>query len=129
MLIYVVRRLALALVTCAAISVLTFVIIRLPPGDFVDAYIANLAVGGSSVSAEQAASMRREYGAGSRRTERGCTRQRSGVGSRVSRSCAGRCPPSRHATSCVAVEVLATPLGSAHPLRPRVVRPATRSHR
>jgi peptide/nickel transport system permease protein len=62
MLIYLARRLALALVTCAAISVLTFVIIRLPPGDFVDAYIANLAVGGSSVSAEQAAAMRREYG-------------------------------------------------------------------
>ena len=62
MLIYVGRRLLLALITCAAISVLTFVIIRLPPGDFVDAYIANLAVGGSSVSAEQAAGMRREYG-------------------------------------------------------------------
>ncbi len=64
MLIYVARRLALALVTCAAISVLTFIIIRLPPGDFVDAYIANLAVGGSSVSAEQAEAMRREYGPG-----------------------------------------------------------------
>ena len=62
MLIYLARRLALAVVTCAAISVLTFVIIRLPPGDFVDAYIANLAVGGSTVSAEQAAAMRREYG-------------------------------------------------------------------
>ena len=62
MLIYVARRLALALVTCAAISLLTFIIIRLPPGDFVDAYIANLAVGGSSVSAEQAEAMRREYG-------------------------------------------------------------------
>jgi peptide/nickel transport system permease protein len=62
MLNYVARRLVLALATCAAISVLTFVIIRLPPGDFVDAYIANLAVGGSSVSAEQAAAMRREYG-------------------------------------------------------------------
>src|ERR1700749_2693922 len=62
MLIYVARRLALAVVTCAAISVLTFVIIRLPPGDFVDAYIANLASGGSSISVEQAAAMRREYG-------------------------------------------------------------------
>ena len=62
MLIYLARRLALALVTCVAISVLTFVIIRLPPGDFVDAYIANLAVGGSSISAEQADAMRREYG-------------------------------------------------------------------
>ena len=37
MLIYLARRLALAVITCAAISVLTFVIIRLPPGDFVDA--------------------------------------------------------------------------------------------
>ena len=62
MLIYVARRLALALVTCVAISVLTFIIIRLPPGDFVDAYIANLAASGSSVSEEQAAAMRREYG-------------------------------------------------------------------
>ena len=43
MLIYLLRRLVLALVTCVAISVLTFIIIRLPPGDFVDAYIANLA--------------------------------------------------------------------------------------
>ena len=62
MLIYLARRVALALVTCAAISVLTFVIICLPPGDFVDAYIANLSIGGSTVSAEQAAVMRQEYG-------------------------------------------------------------------
>src|SRR5260221_13745426 len=62
MLIFLGGGLALALVTGAAISFLTFIIIRLPPGDFVDAYIANLAVGGSSVSAEQAAAMRHEYG-------------------------------------------------------------------
>jgi peptide/nickel transport system permease protein len=41
---------------------LTFIIIRLPPGDFVDAYIANLASNGSTVSAEQAQAMRHEYG-------------------------------------------------------------------
>jgi peptide/nickel transport system permease protein len=62
MLIYLAHRLGLALITCAAISVLTFVIIRLPPGDFVDAYIANLASSGSVVSAEQAQAMRHEYG-------------------------------------------------------------------
>src|SRR3954468_13213973 len=62
MLNYVARRLVLGLITCAAISVLTFVIIRLPPGAFAAASIANLAVGGSTVSAEQAAAMRREYG-------------------------------------------------------------------
>ena len=42
---FLARRLALAALTCVMISVLTFIIIRLPPGDFVDAYIANLAVG------------------------------------------------------------------------------------
>ena len=62
MLIYIGRRLTLALITCAAISVLTFIIIRLPPGDFVDAYIANLASTGSTVTAEQAQAMRHEYG-------------------------------------------------------------------
>jgi len=62
MLMYIGRRLVLAVFTCLAISVLTFIIIRLPPGDFVDAYIANLASTGSSISAEQAESMRREYG-------------------------------------------------------------------
>ena len=62
MLIYIGRRLVIAMVTCVAISMLTFVIIRLPPGDFVDAYIANLAASGSSVSADQAEAMRHEYG-------------------------------------------------------------------
>jgi peptide/nickel transport system permease protein len=62
MLNYLARRFVLALITCAAISVLTFIIIRLPPGDFVDAYIANLATNGSTVSAEQAEAMRHEYG-------------------------------------------------------------------
>ncbi len=62
MLIYIGRRLSLALVTCVAISILTFIIIRLPPGDFVDAYIANLASTGSTVTADQAQAMRHEYG-------------------------------------------------------------------
>lgn len=62
MLIYIGRRLVIAMVTCVAISMLTFVIIRLPPGDFVDAYIANLAATGSSVSVDQAEAMRHEYG-------------------------------------------------------------------
>ena len=62
MLNYIARRLMLAVITCAAISVLTFIIIRLPPGDFVDAYIANLASTGSTVTADQAQAMRHEYG-------------------------------------------------------------------
>lgn len=62
MLAFLARRFVLALFTCAMISVLTFVIIRLPPGDFVDAYIANLAASGSTITAEQAQDLRREYG-------------------------------------------------------------------
>ncbi len=62
MLMYIGRRLIMAAVTCVCISILTFVIIRLPPGDFVDAYIANLASTGSAVSADQAAAMRHDYG-------------------------------------------------------------------
>jgi peptide/nickel transport system permease protein len=51
---YVVRRLVLALITCWAISVISFVIIQLPPGDFVNSYIANLSASGSMVSAAEA---------------------------------------------------------------------------
>ncbi|HKX09249.1 MAG TPA: ABC transporter permease [Stellaceae bacterium] len=62
MIAYTVRRLLLAVVTIWAISVLSFVIIQLPPGDFVDAYIAKLSASGSMVSAEEAASLRKLYG-------------------------------------------------------------------
>ncbi|WP_043361297.1 ABC transporter permease [Belnapia sp. F-4-1] len=62
MLVYLLRRIGLAVITCVFISILTFIIIRLPPGDFVDAYIASLAASGSTVSLEQADAMRRDYG-------------------------------------------------------------------
>jgi peptide/nickel transport system permease protein len=59
---FMVHRLLLALATVWAISVLSFVIIQLPPGDFVDAYIARLSASGSSVSMEEAQSLRQLYG-------------------------------------------------------------------
>ncbi|MBV9538396.1 MAG: ABC transporter permease [Acetobacteraceae bacterium] len=62
MLTYLARRLMVAAVTCVAISAVTFVIIRLPPGDFVDAYIGQLAASGSAVTAEQAEAMRHDLG-------------------------------------------------------------------
>jgi len=37
---YIVRRLLLAVLTVWAISVLSFIIIHLPPGDYVTSYIA-----------------------------------------------------------------------------------------
>jgi len=59
---FIVRRFLLALATTWAISVMSFIIIQLPPGDFVDAYIARLSASGSSVSMEEAQSMRTLYG-------------------------------------------------------------------
>ena len=48
---YLIRRLILALFTIVAISILSFAIIQLPPGDYVDAYIAQMSASGSAVSA------------------------------------------------------------------------------
>jgi peptide/nickel transport system permease protein len=59
---FIVRRFLLALATMWAITVLSFVIIQLPPGDFVDAYIARLSSTGSAVSMEEAQNLRLLYG-------------------------------------------------------------------
>ena len=39
---YIIRRLLLAVITVWAISVLSFAIIHLPPGDYVTSYIASM---------------------------------------------------------------------------------------
>src|SRR5262249_22918085 len=53
-----------ALFTVWAISVLSFVIIQLPPGDYVTSYIAQMASTGSVVSEEEAQALRIQYGLG-----------------------------------------------------------------
>lgn len=62
MLAYIVRRIGLALFTIWAISVLSFVIIQLPRGDFVSAYVAQLSASGAAVSAQEAENLRIQYG-------------------------------------------------------------------
>jgi peptide/nickel transport system permease protein len=62
MLAYILRRLGLALVTVWAITVVTFVIIQLPPGDFVDAYVAQAAAMGSAITQAEAEALRQAYG-------------------------------------------------------------------
>ncbi len=62
MLAYLVRRLILAVLTIWAVSVLSFVIIKLPPGDYVTAYIAAVSESGGYVSEQEAKALRREYG-------------------------------------------------------------------
>jgi peptide/nickel transport system permease protein len=62
MLTYVVRRLLLAVLTMWAVSVLAFVIIQLPPGDYVTSYIAQMSASGSVVSQAAADTLREQYG-------------------------------------------------------------------
>lgn len=62
MLAFLARRLVLALITVWAISLITFAIIQLPPGDYVTAYIAQLETQGDVVSVEEAIAIRAEYG-------------------------------------------------------------------
>jgi peptide/nickel transport system permease protein len=64
MLAYIGRRALLAVFTVWAISVLSFAIIQLPPGDYVTAYIAQMATMGSVVTDEEAQNLRIQYGLG-----------------------------------------------------------------
>jgi peptide/nickel transport system permease protein len=59
---YVARRLFLAVLTIIAISILSFIIIHLPPGDYVTSYIAQIQASGGLVSAEEAQNLRAQYG-------------------------------------------------------------------
>ncbi|MHA1566260.1 MAG: ABC transporter permease [Alphaproteobacteria bacterium] len=62
MIAYIARRLVFAAATTVAISVIAFVIIQLPPGDFVDAYIAAISSTGGQVSLEEAEGLRIQFG-------------------------------------------------------------------
>ena len=62
MLAYILRRLGLAAITVWAITVVTFVILQLPPGDFVDAYVAQASAMGTAISAAEANALRHAYG-------------------------------------------------------------------
>ena len=62
MLAYLVRRLILAILTIWAISVLSFAIIQLPPGDYLTSYVAQMSASGGFVSEQEVDALRREYG-------------------------------------------------------------------
>jgi len=59
---YIIRRLLAGIITIIAASVISFVVIQLPPGDYVTAYIANLQATGTAVSNEEAQALRLQYG-------------------------------------------------------------------
>ncbi len=58
----ILRRIAWMLIMTVGISVVSFFIIQLPPGDFLDAHIAHLQNQGDSVSLEVIENLRRQYG-------------------------------------------------------------------
>ena len=62
MLTYIVHRLLIMIPTLLAISLIIFVIIQLPPGDYFESYIAELQSQGESVDTEKIEFLRQQYG-------------------------------------------------------------------
>ncbi len=59
---YLTRRLLMMFPTLIAISAIVFVIIQLPPGDYLSSYVAELQSQGETVSADKIAFLREQYG-------------------------------------------------------------------
>lgn len=62
MFIYVIRRVFLTFPTLLAISVIAFIIIQLPPGDYLTTYIATLSQSGQQLAQDEIDALRRQYG-------------------------------------------------------------------
>jgi peptide/nickel transport system permease protein len=62
MLAYTFRRLLLMIPTLFAISVISFVIIQLPPGDFLDSMLSQMEAEGGGMDEQQVAAIRARYG-------------------------------------------------------------------
>jgi peptide/nickel transport system permease protein len=62
MLRYILWRIAMMVPTLVIISALVFTIIELPPGDYFESYVAELAAQGENVNSEQIEALRKEYG-------------------------------------------------------------------
>jgi peptide/nickel transport system permease protein len=62
MLQYILRRILLMLVTLLLVSVVAFIIIQLPPGDFATSYISALSASGATVQQEALEALRTQYG-------------------------------------------------------------------
>lgn len=61
MLSYFVRRVLLAVLTCWMVSVISFIIIQLPPGDYVTTYISQMEASGSVIGENEVARLRALY--------------------------------------------------------------------
>lgn len=61
---YLVKRLVYMLIVIAIISILSFVIIQLPPGDYLTTYVNTLESSGKEVTQRQVQALRERYGLG-----------------------------------------------------------------
>lgn len=59
---YIIRRVILMIPTLVAISIISFAIIQLPPGDFVTSYVAELISMGEIIDSSQIEALRARYG-------------------------------------------------------------------
>jgi peptide/nickel transport system permease protein len=61
---YIVKRIFYMIPTLFAISVVSFIVISIPPGDFVDQLVTQARMTGEIITAEEEAGMRMQYGLG-----------------------------------------------------------------
>jgi len=61
---YILKRILYMVPTLIVISIISFVIIQLPPGDFLTSYVAQLRMEGEDVDAEEIAALKQRYGLG-----------------------------------------------------------------
>lgn len=61
---YILRRIGIMIPTLFVISIISFVVIQLPPGDFLSSYVAQLRTTGEQVDATQLENLKEQYGLG-----------------------------------------------------------------
>ena len=64
MLIFILRRIMYMLVTLFVVSIVSFIVIQLPPGDYVTSYVSGLIATGEMVETHEVDALRARYGLG-----------------------------------------------------------------
>jgi peptide/nickel transport system permease protein len=59
---FTLQRLILLPVLLFLFSIIVFILIQAPPGDYLDSYVATLASSGSSIDAEQIEALKEQFG-------------------------------------------------------------------
>jgi peptide/nickel transport system permease protein len=59
---YIIKRILYMIPTVFFISLIAFIIIQLPPGSWIDSYLAHLTTAGQTITREQIAAIESRYG-------------------------------------------------------------------